>query len=437
MRTPRFIGVSLAAGLVLSAAAACSDDGGGEETTAADLKGVTLEVAGPWSAGGGEQTNFQKVLDGFAAETGAKVNFTSNGDTLITVLSSKIPGGGQPDVAMMPNQGAISDFAKKNWLVPLSADAQKATDENFAPIWKTFGTVGGTQYAVYFKAANKSTVWYRTKAFEDSGVQPPATWADWVKASQTIADSGVAPLSIAGADGWTLTDWFENVYLSQAGPDNYDKLAKHEIPWTDDTVKAALKTLAELWGKKEFINGGQQGALATDFPTSVVNTFKDPAKAAMVFEADFVSGVISENTEAKVGTDAQFFPFPAVGDSSPVVSGGDAAVILKDSKGAQELVEYLASPEAAKLWASNGGMVSPNKNLDLSVYPDDVQRSIAKSVIDAGDDVRFDMSDLAPASFGGTKGSGEWKILQDFLKNPADVDGAAEALEKAAAKAFE
>ncbi|GAA2730999.1 ABC transporter substrate-binding protein [Actinocorallia aurantiaca] len=436
MRTPRFIGVSLAAGLVLSSAAACSDDGG-EETAAADLKGVTLEVAGPWSAGGGEQANFQKVLDGFAAETGAKVNFTSNGDTLITVLSSKIPGGGQPDVAMMPNQGAINDFAKKNWLVPLSADTQKATDENFAPIWKTLGTVGGTQYAVYFKAANKSTVWYRTKAFEDAGVQPPATWADWVKASQTIADSGVAPLSIAGADGWTLTDWFENVYLSQAGPDNYDKLAKHEIPWTDDTVKAALKTLAELWGKKEFINGGQQGALATDFPTSVVNTFKDPAKAAMVFEADFVSGVISENTEAKVGTDAQFFPFPAVGDSSPVVSGGDAAVILKDSKGAQELVEYLASPEAAKLWASNGGMVSPNKNLDLSVYPDDVQRSIAKSVIDAGDDVRFDMSDLAPASFGGTKGSGEWKILQDFLKNPADVDGAAEALEKAAAKAFE
>ncbi|MEO3784273.1 ABC transporter substrate-binding protein [Actinocorallia sp. B10E7] len=435
MRTPRFIGVSLVAGLVLSAAAACGDEGG-EETPAADLKGVTLEVAGPWSAGGGEQANFQKVLDGFAAETGAKVNFTSNGDTLVTVLSSKIPGGGQPDVAMMPNQGAINDFAKKNWLVPLSAETQKATDENFSPIWKKLGTVDGTQYAVYFKAANKSTVWYRPKAFEDAGVQPPGTWDDWVKISQTIADSGVAPLSIAGADGWTLTDWFENVYLSQAGPENYDKLAKHEIPWTDDTVKAALTTLAMLWGKKEFVSGGQQGALSTDFPTSVVNTFKDPAKAAMVYEGDFVSGVIGENTEAKVGTDAKFFPFPSVSGTAPVVSGGDAAVILKDSKGAQELVKYLASPEAAKLWAESGGMVSPNKNLELSVYPDDIQRSIAKSLIDAGDNVRFDMSDLAPASFGGTKGAGEWKILQDFLKNP-DVTATAEALEKAAAKAYE
>lgn len=436
MHTPRIIGVSLAAGLIL-ASAACSDDGDdGQKSSSADLKGVVLEVAGPWSAGGGEQANFEKVLAGFTEKTGAKVNFTSNGDTIVTVLSSKIQGGSQPDVAMMPNQGAINDFAAKGWLVPLAQDTQAAADKHFAPIWKRLGTVAGTYYAVYFKAANKSTVWYRPKAFEDAGVQPPGTWADWMKISQTIADSGVAPVSVGGADGWTLTDWFENVYLSQAGPDNYDKLAKHEIKWTDDTVKQALKTLAELWGKKEFISGGPQGALATDFPTSVVNAFKSPAKAAMVYEGDFVSGVIGENTDAKVGTDALFFPFPAVGSQSPVVSGGDAAVVLKDSKGAQELVEYLASPEAAELWAKNGGMVSPNKDVDLSVYPDDIQRSVAKSVIDAGDNVRFDMSDLAPAAFGGTKGAGEWKILQDFLKNPTDVDGTAADLEAAAAKAY-
>ena len=41
---------------------------------------------------------------------------------------------------------------------------------------------------------------------------------------------------------------------------------------------------------------------------------------------------------------------------------------------------------------------------------------------------RFDMSDLQPAAFGGTVGQGEWKLFQDFLKNPSNVDGiAAEA----------
>ena len=49
---------------------------------------------------------------------------------------------------------------------------------------------------------------------------------------------------------------------------------------------------------------------------------------------------------------------------------------------------------------------------------------------------RFDLSDLQPASFGGTVGQGEFKIFQDFLKNPKNVDGIAAALESAAAKAY-
>ncbi len=31
--------------------------------------------------------------------------------------------------------------------------------------------------------------------------------------------------SIGGADGWTLTDLFENIYLRQAGPEKYDQLS--------------------------------------------------------------------------------------------------------------------------------------------------------------------------------------------------------------------
>jgi alpha-glucoside transport system substrate-binding protein len=41
-----------------------------------------------------------------------------------------------------------------------------------------------------------------------------------------------------------------------------------------------------------------------------------------------------------------------------------------------------------------------------------------------------------PQSFGGTPGKGEWKILQDFLKNPKDVAGTQQRLEAEAAKAF-
>ena len=44
-------------------------------------------------------------------------------------------------------------------------------------------------------------------------------------------------VSIGGADGWTLTDLFENIYLRTAGPEKYDQLATHKIKWTDPSVK--------------------------------------------------------------------------------------------------------------------------------------------------------------------------------------------------------
>ena len=46
------------------------------------------------------------------------------------------------------------------------------------------------------------------------------------------------------------------------------------------------------------------------------------------------------------------------------------------------------------------------------------------------------MSDLAPSAFGGTDGKGEWKLLQDFLRNPTDIKGIQSKLEDEAKKAW-
>ncbi|MFI8101760.1 ABC transporter substrate-binding protein [Streptomyces sp. NPDC086023] len=400
------------------------------------LAGQSVSVAAVWT--GPEQANFTKVLKEFEKRTGAKVTFVPAQDPIVTFLGTKIAGGQPPDVAMLPQVGALVQAVEKKWAQPVGPEAQAQLDKNYSAGWKNLGAVGGTQYGVYFKAANKSLVWYNAAAFENAGIsEPPATWKEFLRTAEDLSASGTTPVSVGGADGWTLTDWFENVYLSQAGPEKYDKLARHEIKWTDPTVAQALGTLAQLFGRKDYLAGGQTGALATEFPKSVTQTFAggDRPAAAMVFEGDFVAVNIAE-TDAEIGKDALVFPFPAVGDKAPVVSGGDVAVALKPSKGAQALLTFLASPDAASIWAAQGGFVSPNKAVSPAVYPDDVQREIAKALVAAGDDFRFDMSDQAPAAFGGTPGAGEWKALQDFLKNPEDVAGVQERLEADAVKAY-
>ncbi|MEU5654840.1 extracellular solute-binding protein [Streptomyces sp. NPDC047737] len=399
------------------------------------LDGQKLSVAAVWT--GPEQANFTKVLDEFEKRTGAAVTFVPAQDPIVNFLGTKIAGGQPPDVAMIPQVGAIQQAVAKKWAKPVGDEARAQLGKNYAKVWQDLGAVDGTQYGVYFKAANKSLIWYNAKAFENAGASEPKTWKDFLATAETVSASGVTPVSVGGADGWTLTDWFENIYLSQAGPEKYDQLAKHEIKWTDPSVKDALTTLAELFGKPSLISGGADGALQTEFPASVTQTFTggDQPKGAMVFEGDFVAINIAQ-TKAKIGTDAKVFPFPAVGAESPVVTGGDAAVALKDGEGAQALLTWLASTDAAKIWAEAGGFISPNKSLDAASYPNDVQRKIAEALIAAGDDVRFDMSDQAPQSFGGTPGKGEWKTLQDFLKNPKDIAGTQAKLESDAAKAY-
>ncbi|GHD99682.1 ABC transporter substrate-binding protein [Streptomyces alanosinicus] len=444
-RTLTPLAALLAGALALTACSGSGDKdkdkGGGEQTPSAStvslpkLNGAHLEVAAVWT--GAEQANFKKVLAEFEKRTGATVTFVPAQDPIINFLGSKIAGGQPPDVAMLPQPGAIKQAVQNKWAKPLGPDALKELRKNYSQGWQDIGTVGGTPYGVYYKAANKSLIWYNAKVFENAGAKEPKTWQDLLTAARAVYDSGVTPFSVPGADGWPLTDWFENVYLSQAGPEKYDQLAQHKIKWTDPSVKQALTTLAQIWGKKDYLAGGQDGALQTEFPASVTQTFTggDQPKAAMVYEGDFVQVNIGE-TKAKVGTDAKVFPFPAVGSAAPVVSGGDAAVILKDSKAAQALATFLASPDAATIQAKLGGYLSPNRNVPVSAYPNAVQQKIAKALIASGDDFRFDMSDQAPQAFGGTPGKGEWKDLQDFLKNPADVAGAQAKLEKDAAAAY-
>ena len=112
-----------------------------------------------------------------------------------------------------------------------------------------------------------------------------------------------------------------------------------------------------------------------------------------------------------------------------LVAGGDAAVLMRRSAAGEALIRFLASPQAAAIWAARGGFVSPNINLSPSAYPDGISRSIARSLLEAGGNFRFSLSDLTPAGFGGTEGHGMRGILQQFLAR-RDVSSTAARLER-------
>lgn len=432
---------TLTAAAVLALAAcgsSTSTSSSGASSSAAQANiGGNVSVWAVWS--GTEQKNFQSVLDGFQAKTGVVAQFQSKGDQLPTVLGTAIAGGAPPDVAVLPQPGLLHDLVGKGSLKSLDAAVGDLLSSQYASVWKNLASDNGKVYGVYFKAANKSTVWYNVKTFTDAGItSPPATFDALLTDMTTLQQSGIAPFAMCGGSGWTLTDWFENVYLRVAGTDKYNALAAHTIPWTDPTVTTTFQTLQKIFGTDANMVGGAAGAVATPFPDCVSQVFGPTPKAAMVYEGDFVGSVIpTVNAALAPGTGFNFFPFPSVNGSPAAVSGGgDVAVMLKDTPQSEALLKYLASPDAGSIWAHLGGFTSPNKQVNLSVYPDDISRNAAKALIDAGDHVAFDMSDQAPAAFGGTAGAGEWADLQAWLRNTGDIPGTEAKLEADAKSAY-
>lgn len=439
-------GVWTCAGIAALALAACGSSstssssaggGGGSSSASTTSIGGSVTVWAVWS--GTEQKDFQQVLSGFQQATGVTPTYASKGDQLPTVLTSAIAGGAPPDVAVLPQPGLLHDLVAKNALKPIDSFAGDILSSDFASVWKNLATDGGKVYGAYFKGANKSTIWYNVKTFQAAGISsPPKTWDDMKTDMATLKQLGVTPFSMCGGSGWTLTDWFENIYLRTAGVDDYNKLAKHDIPWTDPTVATAFTYMQQIFGDPTNLLGGVQGAVSTPFPDCVNPVFGSGNKAAMVYEGDFVGSVIQGlNGSPQAGTDYDYFPFPSIkGSPQSVSGGGDVAVMLHDTPQAEALIKYLLSPEAGSIWSKLGGFTSPNKKVDTSVYPNAIAKRAAQDLINSGENVAFDMSDQAPAAFGGTAGSGEWGDLQTFVRNTTDVQGILAKLEADAKAAY-
>src|SRR5438105_8667887 len=414
----------------------------GARTSSSTKAGQNLAVSGSISFDGiwtaGEAKAFGQVIAAFnKVYPKVKVNYKPVGNNLPTVLATAIAGGHPPDMADIAQPGTMKQYALQGKLKPI-AYAQSTLNANFSPAWQKLGQVNGKQYAVPFKAANKSLYWYNVPAFKNAGVTPPKTWAELTAAAKTLKASGTPAYSLCGASGWTLTDMFENIYLRTFGPAKYDLLTAHKIKWTDASVNKVLKTMAGVVGDASNLAGGTSGALQTDFPTCVTDAFGTPSKGAIVFEADFVAGAITSATKAKPGTDFNTAPFPAITpgpDASAVEIGGDSLVTFRDTPAIRAFVKFLATAPAAAAWAKVGGFATGNHNLSTAVYPNAIDKA-NQTLVASAKAVVFDMSDEQPASFGGTTGQGEWGLFQKFIQAPTNVSGIQKQLEAAAVAAY-
>ena len=393
--------------------------------------------------GGSELDALNQSLNAFTKQTGILVTVESNRQSM-DILRTRLAGGNPPDVALIPQPGTLIEFAKSGKVIPLVKKDGSAglidksvLSDNYAQAYLDLGTVDGTVYGILAKSNSKSTIWYKPASFKALGVEVPKTWDDLMKIQQKYVEAGKTPWSI-GADSdsnWTLTDWFENIYVRINGPEKYQKLfATHEIPWTDESVTKTLNAFKQVVSPPEKnLAGGIDATLSTDFISAANLVFRPDAKAEMYFEGGFMGGIIAKNfPDLKPGTDFSAFMFPAFDEKigTPVVGGGDLLAAFANRPEVGELIKWMAGAEGNTLWAKTGAMVSPNKKVDLSVY-NDIGKLDAQQIAGAKAFV-FDGSDQTPSAVSSAMGTG----LQAFVQDPSKMQSIQEDIENAAKQAY-
>ena len=284
----RSVVLALAVGALALVAAGCGGDDGRWRRRRGQRGRHRLDLR-DGDLGGEEQESFQAVIDGFEAKLPERdVKYTSGGDNLAPLLSTAVEGGNPPDIAAIGQPGLMADFAEQG---RDQADRRPSRHDR-GRVRRVGGRRRrGRRHAVRRHVQGRQQVDHlvqrrglrggRGRAARDVGRAQ--------RGRDTLKAAGITPYSVGVDVGWPITDLFENVYIRTAGPEKYDQLAKHEIPWTDQSVKDALTVMQDIVGDSDNLAGGTGGALQTEMPDSVAKVFSDDPEASMVVIGDFAS----------------------------------------------------------------------------------------------------------------------------------------------------
>jgi alpha-glucoside transport system substrate-binding protein len=398
--------------------------------------GGSVTVLATW--GGEEQDSFLAMVKPFEDATGVKMDYTGTRD-LNAVLTTRVQGGNPPDLAGLPGPGQMAQYAQEGYLVDLSTVLDMSTyQQQYAQTWIDLASSNGTLVGIFMKASVKGLIWYDPKVWDSNGYQIPDTWDQMMTLSSNIKDAGNTPWCVAlesgSASGWPGTDWLEDIVLRQSGKDVYDQWWQGKIKWTSPEIKQAWQTWGDIVATEGMVYGGPNAMLTTNFGQVGNGLFTTPPNCYMVHQASFITSFFTDNNPGvQPVTDFDFFGFPNFQANAPVSTemAGDLFGMFNDTPQAAALLRYLTTPEAQDIWVKRGGAISPNKDVPLDTYPDELSKKAAERLTSAEIAV-FDASDLMPEAMN----NAFWQAILSYVQDPTSLDSILQNLDSVQASAY-
>lgn len=329
---------------------------------AAAFAGLTRPAASAelvlWSMYAAEKIKRDYVQDAInrfeAANPGVKIKAQWYEKTaLYAAMKTALRAGQAPDIFYAePDQ---TEYMENKLLLDLSA----INWNNVEPWAKQAWSYKGKPYGVPLEAWTVE-LYYNKAMLKDLGIQLPANsqlsadaFVDMVKKARA---KGITPMSLGVGDrpfpGAHLT---HEVLLQRLGVEDYDKLLKGNLDWTDPRVVEALKWVRSLT---------EIGLLPTSFTSlklGEAHTFFHTNPGALTFLNGSYYTSRAFNTPDKGGQAADFplgiMRFPAVPNAvclqCKTITVGGSYVVNASTKHPKEAVAFLntfATPDMGMRW---------------------------------------------------------------------------------------
>lgn len=177
---------------------------------------------------------------------------------------------------------------------------------------------------------------YNKTLFEELGIEIPKTYDEFATACKKLADEGITPWEIPGADGWQHQLAFFQISGSyeEATPGLYDNLNTNKATFADNA--SMLKVLEQF---KDLSDKGYYGEdwIGTD-STNLANDFGDRSCAMAMANSSFIKQIQEET-----GTADEFGLFlNPLGDNDtfPANPAGPTMFGYKGTKNAELVKEF-------------------------------------------------------------------------------------------------
>jgi multiple sugar transport system substrate-binding protein len=316
--------------VVAGTLAACSGDGGGGGTDTGNCTNTITKTDVPVVTMWAWYPNMELVVDNFNEQNDdvqvCWTNAGAGGDEYDKFQTAITAGTGAPDVVML-EADRIPTFQIQDAIVDISGYGYDDVKDNFSEgAWKDV-SVGEGIYGAPVDGGPMAMI-YRKDVFEQYGITPPTTWAEYEAAAQTVKDAGGPLFGDFGANVPAVVMALQ--YQNGAQPFEYDPANEGEITITlnDDASKEVLDYWAGLVEKglvgtqDQFTPEYIAGVIGGDYATYI----------SAAWAPGYLQGAgVGEGADADVWATA---PLPQWDPSNPVSVnwGGSAFSVTSQAK---------------------------------------------------------------------------------------------------------